>query len=290
MKEDDILACREFTDLLRTKGRADGTIDNYVGALKGLAEHLGERPVRTAEPDDILAYQVKLAARGRSDSTVRVATYALRGFLQDVLERTDAKCARLPRPRQPKRLPEVLSVEEVTAILEAAPSPKYRAVFMLCYGCGLRTEEALHLEPHHVDSQRMVIRVERGKGQKDRQVMLSPRLLAELRSCWRRYAPKSYLLEGKYPGQPLDATSVQRAFQVARERAGVRKRVTPRSLRHAFATHLVEAGTQLRVVQTLLGHQSLNTTAIYAHLAKNWLQQVKSPLDSLHDKPKPPQA
>ena len=114
--------------------------------------------------------------------------------------------------------------------------------------------------------------------------MLSEQLLLELRACWKRYLPKCYLLEGKHPGQPIDATSIQRAFQAARLRAGVLKRVTPRSLRHAFATHLVERGTNLRVVQALLGHQSLNTTAVYTHLAKTWLSEVKSPLDTLKEK------
>ena len=244
----------------------------------------------SATADDIVAHQTAIKASGRSDSCVRVATYALRGFLERVLERDDAKLAKLPRPREPKRLPEVLSCEEVAAILDAAPSPKYRAAFMLCYGAGLRTDEVVHLLPRHIDSQRMLIRVEQGKGKKDRTVMLSQSLLEELRSCWRRYAPKRYLLEGKHPGQPIDATSIQRAFRVARERAGVRKRVTPRSLRHAFATHLVERGANLRVVQTLLGHQSLNTTAIYTHLAKSWLSDVKSPLEFLKQedtKPKP---
>jgi site-specific recombinase XerD len=221
---------------------------------------------------------------------VRVATYALRGFLEHVLERADAKLAKLPRPRQPKRLPEVLSCEEVAAILGAAPSPKYRAAFMLCYGAGLRTDEVVHLLPRHIDSQRMLIRVEQGKGKKDRTVMLSKGLLEELRSCWRRYAPKCYLIEGKHPGQPIDATSIQRAFRLAREHAGVSKRVTPRSLRHAFATHLVERGTNLRVVQTLLGHQSLNTTAVYTHLAKSWLSEVQSPLDTLKQKDPQPKS
>lgn len=290
MTREAIELCRRYADILRARGNSERTIDNYHGALKGFVEFLGERPLTSARADDIVAYQIEIAARGKSDSSVRVATYALRGFLEHVLERADAKCAKLPRPRQPKRLPEVLSAEEVEAILEAAPSPKYRAAFMLCYGSGLRTDEVVHLLPRHIDSQRMVIRIERGKGQKDRQVVLSAHLLAELRACWRRYAPKCYLLEGKTPGQPIDATSIQRAFRAARERAGVQKRVTPRSLRHAFATHLVEGGTNLRVVQALLGHQSLNTTAIYLNLAKTWLAEVKSPLDSLKDKdtkPKP---
>jgi site-specific recombinase XerD len=271
---------------LRANGCSERTIDNYLYALKGFIRFLGERPLTSASADDIVAYQVQIAARGRSDSSVRVATYALRGFFRQVLERTDWNWAKLPRPRRPRRLPEVLSAEEVQAILEAAPNPKYRAAFMVCYGAGLRTDEVVHLEPRHVDSQRMVIRVERGKGNKDRQVVLSERLLGELRQCWKRYRPERYLFEGKHRGQPIEATSVQRAFRTACKKAGIAKPVTPRSLRHAFATHLVERGANLRVVQTLLGHHSLNTTAVYTHLAKTWLTDVKSPLDSLKDKDK----
>jgi site-specific recombinase XerD len=284
MRPEDIELSRRYADNLRVRGNSERTIDNYIYALKGFAQFLGERPLLSATADDIVAHQSAIKASGRSDSCVRVATYALRGFLERVLEREDAKLAKLPRPREPKRLPEVLSCAEVAAILDAAPSPKYRAAFMLCYGAGLRTDEVVSLLPRHIDSQRMLIRVELGKGKKDRTVMLSQSLLDELRSCWRRYAPKCYLIEGKRPGQPIDATSIQRAFRLARERAGVSKRVTPRSLRHAFATHLVERGTNLRVVQALLGHQSLNTTAVYVHLARTWLAEVKSPLDNLKDK------
>jgi len=288
MRPEDIELCRRYADILRVRGNAERTIDNYIYSLKGFVAFLGERPLSSATADDIVAHQTAIKASGRSDSCVRVATYALRGFLERVLEREDAKLAKLPRPREPKRLPEVLSSEEVAAILDAAPSPKYRAAFKLCYGAGLRTDEVVHLLPRHIDSQRMLIRIEQGKGKKDRTVMLAQSLLEELRSCWRRYAPRCYLIEGKRPGQPIDATSIQRAFRLARERAGVLKRVTPRSLRHAFATHLVERGTNLRVVQALLGHQSLNTTAIYTHLAKTWLSEVKSPLDNLKDKDSKP--
>lgn len=290
MRPEDIELSRRYADILSVRGNSERTIDNYVYAVKGFAQFLGERPLSSATADDIIAHQSAIKASGRSDSCVRVATYALRGFLERVLEREDAKLAKLPRPREPKRLPEVLSSQEVVAILDAAPSPKYRAAFMLCYGAGLRTDEVVHLLPRHIDSERMLIRVEEGKGKKDRTVMLSQSLLEELRSCWRRYAPKCYLLEGKRPGQPIDATSIQRAFRLARGRAGVSKRVTPRSLRHAFATHLVERGTNLRVVQTLLGHQSLNTTAVYTHLAKSWLSEVKSPLDTLKDKDQKPKS
>ena len=281
MTPDGTMLSRRYADLLRANGCSDRTIDNYLYALKGFTGFLGERPLRETTADDIIAYQVDVAARGLSDSSVRVATYALRGFFQKVLERSDWNYARLPRPRRPQRLPEVLSPDEVEAILEAAPNLKYRAAFMLCYGSGLRTDEVVHLEPRHVDSQRMLIRVERGKGNKDRQVILSERLLLELRRCWKTYRPQRYLIEGKRAGQPIAATSIQRAFRAAAKRAGILKQVTPRSLRHAFATHLVEAGTRLQVVQALLGHQSLNTTTVYAHLAKTWLAEVTSPLDNL---------
>ena len=219
MRPEDIELSRRYADILGARGNSKRTIDNYLYAVKGFAEFLAEKGLGSASAADIVAYQIEIVASGRSDSCVRVATYALRGFLEHVLERVDAKLAKLPRPRQPKRLPEVLSMEEVTAILDAAPSPKYRAAFMLCYGAGLRTDEVVHLLPRHIDSKRMVIRVEQGKGKKDRTVMLSPSLLGELRSCWRRYAPKCYLLEGKTPGQPIDATSIQRAFRLAREQA-----------------------------------------------------------------------
>jgi len=231
--------CRHYADLLRAGGRSERTIDNYLYSLKGFTRFLGERPLDQATADDIVAYQVDVAARGKSDSCVRVATYALRGFFHYVLQRDDWNEAHLPRPRRPKRLPEVLSAEEVEAILQAAPNLKYRAAFMLCYGAGLRTNEVVHLEPRHVDGQRMVLRVERGKGNQDRQVVLSSRLLTTLRECWKRYRPAQYLIEGKRPGKPIDPTSIQRAFHDACLKVGITKPVTPRSLRHAFATHLV---------------------------------------------------
>ncbi len=274
---------RRYADYLLAEGRSERTIDNYLYALEGFLRFLGDRSVAQATADDILDYQIDVAARGLSDSSVRVATYALRGFFHKILDRHDWNFARLPRPRRPYRLPEVLSQEQVEAIIAAAPSPKYAAAFMLCYGAGLRTEEVIHLEPRHIDSQRMVIRVERGKGNKDRLVILPMRLLLTLRECWKRYRPQKYLIEGKHPGRPISPTSIQRAFRKACLSAGILKHVTPRSFRHAFATHLVGRGTRLQAVQALLGHQSLNTTTIYVRLAKNWLGEVKSPLDD----PKP---
>lgn len=272
-----------YSEYLRAERRSPRTIVNYEYVLKGFAQFLGDRPVAAATCADIVAYQAHVAARGKSDSSVRVATYALRGLFHKILHREDWNYAHLPKPRKSVRLPEILSLDEIEAIIGAAPSLKYRAAFMLCYGSGLRTEEVAHLEPHHVDGERRVLLVRHGKGDKDRLVVLPERLLLTLRECWRKYRPKKYLIEGKHPGQPIAATSIQRAFRGACLRAGIHKSVTPRSLRHAFATHLVERGTRLQSVQALLGHQSLNTTTIYVRLAKNWLGEVKSPLDD----PKP---
>jgi site-specific recombinase XerD len=276
---------RRYADFLLAEGRSKRTIVNYQYALKGFSRFLGDRSLTDATAKDILAYQVEVARLGRSDSSVRVATYALRGFFHKILDRIDWNLARLPKPSRPYRLPEVLTADEVGAIIEAAPSPKYAAAFMIFYGSGLRTEEVIHLEPRHVDAERGVIRVERGKGDRDRLVLLPKRLLDVLRDCWKKYRPLRYMIEGKRPGQPIAATSIQRAFRAACKKAGIVKHVTPRSFRHAFATHLVEAGTRLQVVQALLGHQSLNTTTIYVRLAKNWLGEVKSPLDTLKRKP-----
>jgi integrase/recombinase XerD len=272
-----------YAEYLRAERRSPRTIANYRYVVEGFARFLGDRPVSSASWGDIVAYQAHVAEKGKSDSSVRVATYALRGLFHKILHREDWSLARLPKARKSVRLPEILSSEEIEAILDAAPSLKYRAAFMLCYGSGLRTEEVTHLEPHHIDGKRGVLLVRRGKGDKDRLVVLPERLLLTLRECWKKYHPVKYLIEGKHPGKPIAATSIQRAFRIACRRAGINKAVTPRSLRHAFAPHLVERGTRLQAVQALLGHQSLNTTTIYVRLAKNWLGEVKSPLDD----PKP---
>jgi integrase/recombinase XerD len=272
-----------YAEFLRAERRSPRTIVNYEYAVRGFGRFLGDRCITTATCADIIAYQAQVAANGKSDSSVRVATYALRGLFHKILHRDDWNQARLPKPRRSVRLPEIPSSDEIEAILENAPNLKYRAAFMLCYGSGLRTEEVTHLEPHHIDGKRGVLLVQHGKGDKDRLVVLPQRLLLTLRECWRKYRPVKYVIEGKHQGKPMAATSIQRAFHTACVRAGIQKKVTPRSLRHAFATHLVEGGTRLQAVQALLGHQSLNTTTIYVRLAKNWLGEVKSPLDN----PKP---
>ena len=278
----DVDAVCLFSDTLAAAGRTQRTIRSYQYALSGFGRFLQPRSIVDATSDDIVAYQRHIGSRDLSDSSVRVATYALRFFFREVLEHRDWNYARVPPPRRPQRLPEVLDAKEIEAILAAAPNLKYRVAFMTVYGSGLRTDEFLHLTPSAIDAARHVIRVQMGKGRKDRLVTLSPVLLAALRECWRRYRPQRFIFEGRIPGQPLSASAVQRVCRQACIKAGITKHATPRTLRHSFATHLVEAGTNLRYVQTLLGHSSLATTAIYTHLARNWWQDVKSPLDSLN--------
>ena len=272
---------KHFEDSMRAAGRAERTVASYLTALTCFDRFLKPRSLDDASAGDIVAYRLDLGSRGRGPSSQRMAHYALRFFYREVLGHRDWDYDTLPVPGHPKRLPEILDVQEVENILEAAPSPKYRAAFMAVYGCGLRTKELCHLAPAQVDAARGVLRVNFGKGGKDRPIKLPQILLLELRQCWRTYKPESFIFEGKIPGQPISPSAVQRAFRDACRKAGISKRVSLYSLRHAYATHLLESGENIRRIQALLGHQSLNTTAVYTHLARTWLDEVKSPLDSL---------
>ena len=188
----------------------------------------------------------------------------------------------IPTSRQPKKLPVVPSPEEVARFLNAVKSPKHRMILTVCYAAGLRVSEAVHLKPTAIDSQRMVIRVEAGKGAKDRYVMLSPKLLKLLRTYWKAGHPKGWLFPGDRPEQPITACAVEFACGQALERSGIDKPVTPHSLRHAFAVHLLEAGTDLRTIQLLLGHRSLSTTSKYLRIATSKVCATASPLEALH--------
>jgi len=185
----------------------------------------------------------------------------------------------IPAPKKPQKLPVVLSPEEVLHFLQCVGSTKHRAILTTCYAAGLRISESVHLKPSDVDSQRMVIRVEQGKGQKDRYVMLSPKLLETLRHYWRAVRPKGWLFEGDIPGQPIGRSAVEVACQKARRLSGIGKPISPHSMRHAFAVHLLESGTDVRTIQLLLGHRSLATTARYLRIATSKVCSTSSPLD-----------
>ena len=174
-----------------------------------------------------------------------------------------------------------MSQEEVTRFLVAVDNPKHRVILTVCYAAGLRVSEAVRLTPDAIDSQRMVIRVDAGKGRKDRYVMLSPKLLDILRAYWRKARPQPWLFPGDLPGQPISTAAVEHICRQVREQAAIAKPVTPHSLRHAFAVHLLEAGTDLRTIQLLLGHRSLSTTARYLRLATSKVCATASPLEFL---------
>ena len=184
-------------------------------------------------------------------------------------------------PKKQKKLPVVLSPDEVAQFFEAVASLKHRAILMTAYAAGLRVSEVVALRVDDIDSRRMVIRLRQAKGSKDRYVMLSPRLLAILREYWKADRPTQYLFPGNVPDRPITARTVEKAVPGAREAAGLGKHVTVHTLRHSFATHLLEAGTDLRIIQVLLGHRSLRTTAVYTHVSTATLQATQSPLDRL---------
>jgi integrase/recombinase XerD len=243
------------------------------------ARHFGRSPEHLG-PEEIRSYQLHLVEKGVSWSQFNQAVCALR-FLYKVTLQVSWSLEHLPLSRQPSRLPVVLSPTEVAALLEAVPNRTHRLVLMTSYATGLRVSEAVHLQIGDIDSARMLLRIRQGKGGKDRLVMLLLRLLEELRRYWRFARPTRWLFPGSDPEQPLSVTTVQKVCQRARRAAGLRKAATPHTLRHSFATHLLEGGTDLRLIQTLLGHGSVRTTQRYTHVAQERIGATPSPLDRL---------
>jgi len=214
-------------------------------------------------------------------SSISVAVAALRFFYTVTLKQAWTVDADIPTCRLPQKLPQVLSQKEVSQFLDAVESLKHRVILTVCYAAGLRVSEAVRLKPAAIDSRRMVIRVEEGKGRKDRYVMLSPKLLDILRDYWKATRPTEWLFPGDRPGRPITRFAVERVCQETRQRSDITKPVTPHSLRHAFAVHLLESGADLRTIQLLLGHRSLTTTSRYLRIATSKVCATASPLDSL---------
>jgi integrase/recombinase XerD len=266
---------------MQVRNLAPNTQTSYVQQVSLFARHFDKSPEQLG-PEDIRAYQVYLTNEKKlAPGSVLIAVAALR-FLYKVSLKKDWTFADvIPAPKKPQRLPVILSPEEVLQFLSSVGSTKHRAILTTCYAAGLRISEVIRLKPTDIDSQRMVIRVEQGKGQKDRYVMLSPKLLETLRSYWRAMRPKDWLFEGDLSGQPINRSSVELACQKARRLSGIRKPITPHSLRHGFAVHLLESGTDVRTIQLLLGHRSLATTARYLRIATSKVCSTSSPLDLL---------
>ena len=261
------------------------TQSNYIRAVRYLAAFLGRSP-DTASAEDLRRFQLHLVDRGVSPITLNATITGLKFFFDVTLERGEL-VARMQPVRVPRTLPVVLSREEVARLIAAAPNLKSQTALSIAYGTGLRASEVIALKVGDIDSQRMTLRVEQGKGRKDRYAMLSPVLLQRLRTWWRvghaqgKILPGGWLFPGMDPTDPLSTRQLNRAIHAAAEAAKLDKRVSMHTLRHSFATHLLESKVDIRVIQVLLGHKKLETTALYAQVATEILREVVSPLESL---------
>jgi len=277
---------RRMIEDMTVRRLAPKTQVSYIRAVRDFTVFLGRSPAQ-ASAEDLRRYQLHLASSGVSVPGQNARVTALRFFFTVTLGRGEVT-ERMPFVREPRKLPVVLSPEEVARFLEAAPGLKYRAALSVAYGAGLRANEVVSLKIGDLDSTRMVIRVEQGKGRKDRYVMLCEHLLELLRAYWKAARPQGWLFPGRDPVQPLTTRQLNRACHAAAQAAGIDKRVSPHTLRHSFATHLLEQKTDIRVIQALLGHKKLDTTALYTRVAIKSLGKVTSPLEHLARTVKPP--
>jgi integrase/recombinase XerD len=255
------------------------TQHDYVQRIKNFAAFVGRSP-DTATFEDVRRYQLHLATSGVGVPTINQTVSTLRFFFRVTLRRHEI-VEHTHVIHEPRKLPVVLSVEEVARLLDAAPGLKYKAALSVAYGAGLRAAEVVALKIADIDSKRMILRVEQGKGGRDRNVMLSPHLLQVLRTWWMVERPQGWLFPGRNPVQPMTTRQLNRACHIAAETAGITKRVSPHTLRHSFATHLLEQNTDIRVIQVLLGHAKLENTALYARVATKTINAVMSPLEHI---------
>jgi len=271
---------RRMAEDMKIRHLAPATIDAYTYHVGRFAEFLA-RPLSDATPDDVRRFQLHLIEERQVGwSSFNQAVCGLR-FLYSVTLPKPWPVAMIPFGKRPRRLPVVLSAEEVEALLSCTRNLKHRTFLTTLYAAGLRLSEAARLTIPDVDSHRMQLRIVEGKGGKTRMVPLSPRLLGELRRYWKEYRPDHYLYPGKQPDRPYAATSIQKAIKVSAKQAKIRKQVTPHTLRHSFATGLLEAGVDILSIGRLLGHASFTTTMVYLHVRRPHLESTPSPLDWL---------
>ncbi len=269
---------------MQLRGMSERTRESYVAAVARMARYYRRSPEEISAPE-VQAYLLHMMQEEKlSWSTCNIAAHGLR-FLYHVTLGRDRVQFGIPLAKQPSRLPEILSREEIDRLFEATPNPKHRALLMTTYAAGLRVSEVVHLKVRDIDADRMSLRVEQGKGAKDRYTLLSPRLLEELRSYWRIDRPSVWLFPSR-TGRPLDVTAAQKIYYAAKLRARITKRGGIHALRHAFATHALEAGTDLRTIQLLLGHGHITSTTRYLHPVRPGPGGNRSPLDLL-DRPTP---
>lgn len=280
---------RRMLEDMQIRNFSENTRQTYLLQVGMFARHFSKSPDALG-PEQIRTYQIYLTNEKKlAPSSICIATSALRFLYAVTLKKAWKIEEMIPAPKQPKTLPVILSPDEVRQFLSCVPKRKTRTVLTVCYAAGLRISEAVALKPADIDSKRMTIRVNQGKGRKDRYVMLSEQLLQILREWYRFVRPKVWLFPGHIPGTHLTVSSVQRDCGPALQRSGLSKPVSPHSLRHAFACHLLEYGTDLRTIQLLLGHRCLSTTARYLRLATSKVCATRSPLDLLPQPLPPPE-
>jgi len=278
---------QRMTDDMRVRNLAITTQKAYIDQVAKFAKFFCKSPDLLG-PEDVRAYQVHLTKDKKLGwSAFNGAVCALRFLYQNTLH-VDWVFQKIPYAKKPRKRPVILSLDEVCSFIGAIPNLKHRVTAIVAYATGLRASEVLHLRVCDIDSKRMMIRVNQGKWRTDRDVPLSPTLLAWLRAYWKMVRPTEYLFPGKTPDKPLARNSLGRAIRNARQYSGISKAVTMRMMRHSFATHLLESGTNIRIIQALLGHRSLNTTAIYTHVSNSTIHAAASPLESLPNLPAPP--
>jgi site-specific recombinase XerD len=269
---------------MTARNLSEATQRGYIRAVRACCQYCGRAPMKLTF-EDVRRYQLHLLESGLTPASVNGAMVGLRFFFRVTLHRPEA-LEYIAMAREPQRLPVVLSPDEVARLLEGAPGLKWRAALSVAYGAGLRASEVVGLKVGDIDSQRMRIRVEQGKGRRDRDALLSPHLLTVLRNWWKVARPPVWLFPNRLsPFTPVTPRSLNRAFHVAAQRAGIDKPVCLHTLRHCFATHLLEQKVDVRVIQVLLGHKKLETTAVYTHIAAKTLDGIDSPLDLLKLRP-----
>ena len=271
---------RRMIEDLQVRNYARATQENYVRYVARFAKHFGRSPDQLG-PEEVRAFQVHLVNEAKvSYGSLSQHVNALR-FLYRVTLDKPWVIEKIPHPRLEKRLPVIPSRDEVLRFLDGISNIKHRAILTTCYAAGLRVSEVVHLRVEDIDSPRMVIRVCQGKGKRDRIVPLSPKLLEILRAYWHAVRPRSdWLFPGRDPGRPICPRSVQRVCVRARRKTGLKRKFTPHSLRHSFATHLLDDGTDIRTIQVLLGHSCLRTTEVYTHVSTRMIRSTSSPFDA----------
>ena len=270
----------EMLHYMQLKNYSNRTIDTYLSCILSLSKYYKRTP-ETISSEEVKEYLYNLIqSKKASVSIINQIISAYKVLMTGVLEREWIPI-KLPRPRREKKLPVVFSKDEVLRIIEHTRNLKHRSIIALAYSSGLRLDEVRQLKPTDIDSSRMQIRVSNGKGNKSRYTLLSKQILELLREYWQYYRPKSYLFEGRKKGEPISQRTIHEFFHQRMTAAGIRKPASFHTLRHSFATHLLEKGVNLRIIQTLLGHTSIKTTAIYTHLLNFDPATVSSPFDSL---------